>query len=72
MVHVRAIVLCDIPDRTQDSRCRSHRFCVVTGCLHHRAQCSVPMLTRPTSRHEAGRAGVHYSIWERKSNDRRG
>ncbi len=61
-VRVSAVVLCDIPDHTRDSRCRSHRFCVVTGFLRRRALCSVPMPTRPTSRHVVGRAGVHYSI----------
>lgn len=64
MVRVRAIVSCDVPDHTRGSRCHSHRFCVVTGCLRHRAQCSVPMPTRLTSRRGAGRAGVHYSTWQ--------
>ena len=61
---LEAIVSRDIPDHTRDSRCRSHRFCDVTGCLRHKAGCSVPMPTRLTNRRVAGRAGVHYSTCE--------
>lgn len=51
----------DIPDHSLGSRCRSHRFCVVTGCLPHKEHCSDPTPTRLTSKRAVGRAGVRYS-----------
>jgi len=60
---MKGIIKHDIPDHTQDSHCHFHRFCVGTGCLRHKAHCSVPMPTRQTSKRGVGRAGVHYNTW---------
>lgn len=56
-------ICCSVPDHSRGSRCRSRRSYAVTGCHRHRAACSAPTPTRPTSRHGAGRAGVRYSTW---------